>query len=413
MAEERRKTVSSGALWILAAIALVIIFFGVRRLTREKLPVRVAESQVQDLIKNSSTNGRVEPQQIFEAHAPEATTVKKVYVHVGEKVHAGQLLVSLDDTNARARLAAATAALRTAQAAYQTVQGGGSQQEQIVLASNIAKAQIDRDQAARALDVVKNLQSKGAASPSEEAQAKTRLQIATASLLSLEEQKSKPYAATDLTRAHSAIAEAQAAYDAAARVIAESNVRAPFAGTVYSLPVTRFGYIEPGGEILQAADLSKLQVRAYFDEPEIGDLQVNNPVTIVWDAKPDMKFHGRILRLPSTIITYGTRTVGEVLVSVDDGAGVLLPNTNVVVTVVTHEVRNALTVPREALHIEGGRDYVYVVSNGTLHRTRVEVGEINLTMVQILSGLKEHTLVALGTTNGTPISEGVPVRIVN
>jgi HlyD family secretion protein len=92
---------------------------------------------------------------------------------------------------------------------------------------------------------------------------------------------------------------------------------------------------------------------------------------------------------------------------------VLLPNTNVVVTVVTHEVRNALTVPREALHIEGGRDYVYVVSNGTLHRTRVEVGEINLTMVQILSGLKEHTLVALGTTNGTPISEGVPVRIVN
>jgi HlyD family secretion protein len=413
MAEERRKTVSSGALWILAAIALVIIFFGVRRLTREKLPVRVAESQVQDLIKNSSTNGRVEPQQIFEAHAPEATTVKKVYVHVGEKVHSGQLLVSLDDTNARARLAAATAALRSAQAAYQTVQGGGSQQEQIVLASNIAKAQIDRDQAARALDVVKNLQSKGAASPSEEAQAKTRLQIATASLLSLEEQKSKPYAATDLTRAHSAIAEAQAAYDAAARVIAESNVRAPFAGTVYSLPVTRFGYIEPGGEILQAADLSKLQVRAYFDEPEIGDLQVNNPVTIVWDAKPDMKFHGRILRLPSTIITYGTRTVGEVLVSVDDGAGVLLPNTNVVVTVVTHEVRNALTVPREALHIEGGRDYVYVVSNGTLHRTRVEVGEINLTMVQILSGLKEHTLVALGTTNGTPISEGVPVRIVN
>ena len=413
MAEERRKTVSSGALWILAAIALVIIFFGVRRLTREKLPVRVAESQVQDLIKNSSTNGRVEPQQIFEAHAPEATTVKKVYVHVGEKVHSGQLLVSLDDTNARARLAAATAALRSAQAAYQTVQGGGSQQEQIVLASNIAKAQIDRDQAARALDVVKNLQSKGAASPSEEAQAKTRLQIATASLESLQEQKSKPYAATDLTRAHSAIAEAQAAYDAAAKVIAESNVRAPFAGTVYSLPVTRFGYIEPGGEILQAADLSKLQVRAYFDEPEIGDLQVNNPVTIVWDAKPDMKFHGRILRLPSTIITYGTRTVGEVLVSVDDGAGVLLPNTNVVVTVVTHEVRNALTVPREALHIEGGRDYVYVVSNGTLHRTRVEVGEINLTMVQILSGLKEHTLVALGTTNGTPISEGVPVRIVN
>jgi HlyD family secretion protein len=412
MAEERRKTVNTGALWIIAAIALVIIFFGVRRLTREKLPLRVAESQVQELVKPSSTNGRVEPQQIFEAHAPEATTVKGVYVHVGEKVRPGQLLVSLDDAKARARLAAATAALRSAQAGYQTVENGGSHQEQIAFASNLAKAQIDRDQAARALEVVKQLEAKGAASPSEEAQAQTRLQIATASLQSLEEQKTKPYGAADLSSAQSTIAEAQAAQDAAAQVIAQSNVRAPFACTVYSLSVTRFSYIEPGAEILQAADLSKLRVRAYFDEPEIGDLQLNNPVTIVWTAKPDMTFHGRIIRLPSDIITYGTRTVGEVLVSVDDGGGILLPNTNVVVTVITQEVKNALTVPREALHIEGGRDYVYVVANGTLHRTPVQVGAINLTMVQILSGLKDHTVVALGTTNGTPISEGVPVRIV-
>jgi HlyD family secretion protein len=177
--------------------------------------------------------------------------------------------------------------------------------------------------------------------------------------------------------------------------------------------VTQYGYIEPGGEILQMADLSKLQVRAYFDEPEIGDLQLNDPVSIVWDAKPDMQFHGHITRLPSTIITYGTRFVGEVLVSIEDSNGVLLPNTNVVVTVITQEVKNALTVPREALHIEGGRDYVYVVSNGALHRTLVQVGAINLTMVQIVSGLKEHTVVGLGTTNGTPISEGVPIRIVN
>ena len=413
MAEERRKTINSGVLWILAAIALVFIFFGVRRLTRDKLPLRVAEAQVQDLIKPSSTSGRVEPQHIFEAHAPDAATVKKVYVHVGQQVRSGQLMVSLDDTSARAKLAAAIAALRTAEASTQSVEGGGSHQEQLALSSNIAKAQLDHDQAARDLDVIKKLEAKGAASPSEETQAQTRLQIATASLQSLEEQKTKPYAATDLTRAHSSVAEAQAAVAAANQVIAQSNVLAPFAGTVYSLPVTQYGYIEPGGEILQMADLSKLQVRAYFDEPEIGDLHLNDPVSIVWDAKPDMQFHGHITRLPATVITYGTRFVGEVLVSIEDSNGVLLPNTNVVVTVITQEVKNALTVPREALHIEGGRDYVYVVSKGALHRTLVQVGAINLTMVQVVSGLKEHTVVALGTTNGTPISEGVPIRIVN
>jgi HlyD family secretion protein len=413
MAEERRKTISSGVLWTFAAIALVVIFYGVRHLTRDKLPLRVAEAQVQDLVKPSSTSGRVEPLHIFEAHAPEATTVKNVYIHVGQQVRPGQLLVSLDDTSARARLATAIAALRTAESATQSVEGGGSHQEQLALSSNIAKAQLDHDQAARDLDVIKKLEAKGAAAPSEEAQAQTRLQIATASLQSLQEQKTKPYAATDLTRAHSSVAEAQAAVAAANQVIAQSNVRAPFAGTVYSLPVTQYGYIEPGGEVLQMADLSKLQVRAYFDEPEIGDLHLNDPVSIVWGAKPDMQFHGHITRLPSTIIAYGTRFVGEVLVSIEDSNGVLLPNTNVVVTVITQEVKNALTVPREALHIEGGRDYVYVVSNGALHRTLVQVGAINLTMVQIVSGLKEHTVVGLGTTNGTPISEGVPIRIVN
>jgi HlyD family secretion protein len=413
MAEERRKRIGSSVLWIAAAIALVVIFFTVRRFTRDKLPLRVAESQVQDLIKVNSTNGRVEPQHIFEAHAPEATIVKEVYVHVGQQVRAGQLLVALDDSNARAKLAAAVAALRAAQAGYQTVEAGGNHQEQLALGSSIAKAKINCDQAARDLDVIQKLAAKGAAAPSEVAQAQTRLEIAQTSFHSLEEQKTKPFAKVDLTRAQSNVEEAEAARDAAAQVIEQSNVRAAFAGTVFSLPVTRFAYIEPGAEILQLADLSKLQVHAYFDEPEIGDLQLNNPVTIVWDAKPDLIFHGRIIRLPSSVIDYGTRRVGEVLVSIEDSNGVLLPNISVVVKVVTQEVRNALTVPREALHIEGGRDYVYVVSGSTLRRAPVEVGALNLTSVQILNGLKEHTQVALGTTNGAPISEGVPIRIVD
>jgi HlyD family secretion protein len=43
----------------------------------------------------------------------------------------------------------------------------------------------------------------------------------------------------------------------------------------------------------------------------------------------------------------------------------------------------------------------------------VQVGAINLTLVQIVSGLGEHTVVALGTTNGQPLTEGVPIRIVD
>src|ERR1700761_6046537 len=215
MAEARRQGISSRTVWLAAALALVVIFFGVRRLTREKLPIRVAEAQIQDLVKKTPTNGRVEPQHIFEAHAPAAAVVKNVYVHVGEKVRKGQLLVDLDDTNARARLATAMAALRAAQAGYQSVRSGGSYQEQLALSSNLAKAKIESDQAAHNLEVVQKLATQGAASPGEVTQAQQRVNLAQASLSGLEEQKNKPFAEVDLTRAQANVTEAEAEAEAA------------------------------------------------------------------------------------------------------------------------------------------------------------------------------------------------------
>jgi HlyD family secretion protein len=225
MAEERRKTISSGVLWTFAAIALVVIFFGVRHLTRDKLPLRVAEAQVQDLIKPSSTSGgssrSTSLKRMLQKPRPSRTYTSTWANRCGRVSCWFRSMTP----SAQARLATAIAALRTAESATQSVEGGGSHQEQLALSSNIAKAQLDHDQATRDLDVIKKLEAKGAAAPSEEAQAQTRLQIATASLQSLEEQKTKPYAPTDLTRAHSSVAEAQAAVTAANQVIAQSNVR--------------------------------------------------------------------------------------------------------------------------------------------------------------------------------------------
>lgn len=380
-------------------------------MTREKLPLRVAEAQVQDLIKTTSTNGKVEPQHNFVAHAPQAAIVKEVYVHPGEQVPQGKLLVQLDDSDARAKLAAAAAALRGAQATLQAVEQGGSQLERNTLSGNISRAKLNRDQAANDLAAVQKLESAGAAAPSEVTQAKQRLATADAALKALDQQKATPFAPIDLEHARSALTEARAAYAAAAEIVAQCNVRAPFAGTVYSVPVSPYEYVEPGAELLALANLSELQVRAYFDEPEIGDLRLENPVTIVWDAKPGKKWHGHIVGLPSTVITYGTRNVGEVLVKIDDPDSTLLPNTNVTVTVTIQQVTSALTVPREALHVEGGHDYVYVVSGDVLRRVRVNVGALNLTEVQIVSGLQNHAMVGLGTTNGAPISEGIPINV--
>ncbi len=69
-------------------------------------------------------------------------------------------------------------------------------------------------------------------------------------------------------------------------------------------------------------------------------------------------------------------------------------------------------VPRDALHIERGSTFVYRKEGNSLHHVKVTIGVLNLTDVQVLSGLKAGDVVALGTTNAQPLSEGVPVKVV-
>jgi HlyD family secretion protein len=405
-----KKRKSSRWIWISAGIALVIIFYFVRMATRSRVPIRTAVAQRGELRSTIPTNGKVEPQINFEAHAPFAGLIRALYVHEGDKVSRGMLLLSMNDSDARARLATAYAGLKTAQENYNAIVQGGTQAERLALGGETAKAQIDRDQAQQDLYALKKLQSTGAASTSEVAGAQERLDTDNAALANLQQRKTGSYGAGDIGRAKAALADAQAGYAAAQQAVNEANIHAPFAGTVYRIPVSRTEYVNQGDLLLQMADLSKMQVRAYFDEPEIGKLHVGEPVEIQWDARPDKTWHGHIARVPSTIIAYTTRNVGEALITIDDADNDLLPNTNVRVTALVANEPNALNIPREALHMENGQPYVYRVEDGTLHRTSVKVSSnITLTQVEILSGLKEGQVVALGSTNGQPIGDAVPV----
>lgn len=399
-------------IWSGAAIAVALVFYVVHLATRTTLPIRAAEVERSSLKSTTSTNGKVEPVSFFEAHAPYPGVVKAIYAHEGDKVTEGKLLLQLDDSDARSKLATAIAALRGAQASYEAMMKGGTQEERLSLNSDLTKTQMDRDQAQRDVAALEKLQAQGAASAAEVASAKGRLEAANNSLALLEKKKTGRYDSTDIAHAKATLDDAQAGYAAAQEVVNQANVKAPFAGTVYSIPVSKSEYVQTGDKLLQMADLTKMQVRAYFDEPEIAKIREGMPIVIRWDALQDKQWHGHVERVPSTIITYGTRNVGQVLISIDDAKGDLLPNTNVTVAVTTSNVADALNIPRDALHTEEGKSYVYRVMNGRLRRTPVTVAALNLTQVQITSGLHEGETVALGTTNGQPVSEGVAVEIV-
>jgi HlyD family secretion protein len=411
MNQDRTQTVRLW-FWRGSAVLLIVVFFVVRALTRDQLQVRVVAAADVQLVSTISTNGRVEPEANFEVHSPIATTVKAVYVQPGDQVAAGKVLLVLDDVESRAREATAESGVRAALAALEAVTQNGTQQERQMTAADVMRERLERDNARRDLDALTKLNSTGAASSSEVAAARQRLDTAEVNLRALDQSQNSRYSHAETERARAALADAEANRAAMRQVVAQTVVRAPVAGTVYSLDAGATDFVEEGKLLLQLADLHRERVRAYFDEPEIGRLAVGQKIQIKWDAKPGRIWNGHIERTPVTVINLGTRSVGEVLVKIDDVDGDLLPDTNVTVTVTLSSEPNSLSVPREALRLENGKPYVFKVVKGGLQRTYVTTGTINLTQVAILSGLVNGDLVATGTLSGQPLQEGVPIKVV-
>ncbi len=411
MANERPNRNTRIAIWTAAAVVVAVVFYLAHIATRTVLQVRAFTVERGAIRSTISTNGKVQPVTNYEAHAPFPGLIRAVYVHEGDAVPADKLLLSMDSADAQTRLAQARASLAGAVANQQAIAGGGAPEDRYTFTGQLEQARTEQSAAKASLTTLQQLAAKGAASPSEVAQAQNRLNGDQASLQVLEQRQAARKSSPNLAQAQAQVAEAQAAVAAAEDAIGKSNVRAPFAGTVYSMSAAQSEYAQQGDRLLQIADLNRMEVLAYFDEPDIGKLVVGAPVTITWVAKPDQVWHGHITRLPATVVTYTTRNVGELICSIDDPHDGLLPDTNVDVTVTTNNVNDALFVPREALHTEQGLTLVYKVAHGSLKRSPVTVGNLNLTQVQILSGVSTGDVVALTAIGGQPLTDHTAVRI--
>lgn len=408
---EARTQSSRGWLWIGAVILLIAVFFTARYLLRERLPVRAAQAEHEVIVNTVSTNGRVEPDRPYQFYSPIATTVKAVDVQPGDQVTPGKLMIVLDDLSARAQVASAESAVKAAQAQVDAATHNGTQAERQAAAAEITQDKLALDQSQYNLDALTRLAASGAASQGEVAAARQQLETAKASLSAAQQSAKSRYSPDEIARAQAALSDAEAALAAARQVEAQTRITAPIAGTVYSLDAAPSQFVQAGALLLQMADLKRERVRAYFDEPDIGRLALGQEAIIRWDAKPGQEWHGHITRLPASVVTYTTRIVGEVLVTLDEPNSGLLPDTNVTVQVTISSEPDALSIPREALHSENGHYYVYKIVGDQLKRTTVTIGSPNLTQVPILSGLKEGDWVATGTTNGLPLQEGMPIQV--
>ena len=354
--------------------------------------------------------GKSSPSSNFEAHAPVSTSVRRVFVKEGDSVKKGELLVVLDDADARAQAARAQTQLRAAQADLSAAERGGTHEEVLSLEPQLVKAGTDRDSAQRNLEALKKLEQQGAAAAGEVREAENALARADAQLTFLRQKQTKRYSNGELARVDAQHTEAQAAFDAAQDVLSKSNVRAPFDGIVYSLPAKEGGFVAAGDLLLQVADLRKVLVRAFVDEPDVGRLAPGDPMEITWDAVPGRVWRSAVTALPSTVKLRGSRNVGETTSIVDNKDLKLLPNINVGVTIVAAEHDNVLIVPREAVRMDDSKPYVLQVVGHELKRREVETSLSNLTQIEVTRGLSAKDVVAINASNGKPIGDGTQVK---
>ena len=241
----------------------------------------------------------------------------------------GAGLVELDASEAKADLAAAQSRVAQARAEIEVLDKGGRAGDITAIAGDMDRAKLDLASAQKDYDALSRLQAKQAATAFEVAQAKDRVDRAQAQIHALEQRRATLVAPPDRTSAEARLHDAEAAVALAEERIRKSVIRAPISGTIYQFDLKPGAYLNAGDLVATLGDLSRVRVKVFVDEPDLGRVANGMPVAITWDAMPGQQWKGTVDRTPTQIVALGTRQVGEVLCLIDNRAGELLPGTNV------------------------------------------------------------------------------------
>jgi HlyD family secretion protein len=373
----------------------------------------------ENLVSSISSNGKVEPVEPFVVLAHLDTFVEKVSVKEGQSVKKGQLLLELNVKSAAAQLAEVRAKLLRAQDDLQAAKTGGRADDAAKAAGDLAKMQAERDRLQKNHEAMVRLIAQQAATQDELAANDLALAKAQTEVTKLTAAKQEFDREVKLDADRAALQVQQAQNEAAALEdkVRDGRITAPVDGTLYSLPVKTGDFVKLGQPLAEMADLHKVRVRAFIDEPELGALEPNEPVKITWDALPNRDWTGKTEIIPKQVVKRDTRSVGELLCSVNNDKLELLPNINVNVRINSRERLGVLSVPRGAVEAEGGRRYVFVVKRSqlgvgksTLEKREIHVGIADASNYEVVSGLQEGELVAL--PGDVDLRDGMDVIVI-
>ena len=319
--------------------------------TLEFAPGDIAELKPTELGQVIPISGSVRPllQATIKSKVP--AEVARVHIQEGDRVSAGQVLVSLDTADLRARF-------DTQQAA-------------------VAESRARLDLAKKNQDNNKTLLAKGFISQNAYDGVANNVTVAEASLKS--------------AMAQSAIAE---------RALADANIRAPFNGIVAKRWVNTGDKVSSDAPVVAIVDLARMELEAQVPVAEIPYVKIGQEIAFKVDGFAGRDFTGKVERInPSADAGSRSIAIFVTLPNVDASLkGGMFASGKLAVA--GKAAVNAL--PIAAVREEGGQSFVFTIKDGKLERKPVTLGLRNTEKgyVEVREGLADGAQVVAVKTDG-------------
>jgi RND family efflux transporter MFP subunit len=261
----------------------------------------------------------------------------------------------------------------------------------------VANARANYDLASAEFGRIEKLLSERVVSQSEFDQRKTQVEAARQQYESAKNAAEQQYQALQASRARVTLAR---------KAVADTEVRAPFAGLVAQRMVSTGDYVTRGMKVAEVVRITPLRVELTVPEQFVASVSVGQPVSFAVDAFPGKMFEGKV-RFVSPALRADQRAL-TVEAVVPNGDAQLKPGMFATALIQQNKKEPAVLVPAVAVRVVSGTGRVFVVNGDRVEERVVATGQKVDPLVEIVTGLKAGERVA--TENVNQLVDGVKVH---
>lgn len=412
--------------WIVLIIVVILaavawrVFGSSRRQTAVQpaadaaVPVDMATAETRQLSERVTAGGTVEALEEVTVTTKLTGRVAAVLVKESDRVHAGQVLVRLEDAEILAQVRQADANLQAARARFQLLEQGARPQERAQVDAAVAQAQASLENAKQTLARMQSLYDSGAVSKAQLDAARLQYDVAQSQYESVVQQRSVVQTGArpeELAMAHAQVDQAEATLAFARLQAQNAIITSPLTGTV------THRFVDPGDlaslmpgqtDLVTVAQIDTVYVVLDVSETDVGRIRVGQPVAVLADAYPDRRFSGAV-RAVAPAADPRTRNF-KVKIAVANPDHALKPGMFARGDITVAQTSEALVIPRDAVVSSSGRPTVFVVEAGKARVREVQLGQVSGPVVQILSGLRAGESVVVAGQDQLADGTAVTVR---